>query len=148
MFASEATNVALTHEVGIRLLLALGTTGNLTQTITGVYPIFATTANITTLTKQPLVSMTGYATFVGLNLVTEILSQPSDLQEIDIPDAWATITGAQFFNTISNSWDTLALSTWTTSPTSHTIQGVSVPYTKYTNNAGFPRGAGKYRFTV
>jgi hypothetical protein len=70
-----------------------------------------------------------------------------DKQTIDIPDAWSTITGIQQFNTLSNSWDTVQLSTFTTSATTQTIQGNSVNYTKYVYN-GDTIGSRQLRFTV
>ena len=122
-----------------------GTTSTISKTITGVYPLFATSSNITTLTIQSLRSMTTYA---EVSLVTEQFLQPSDRQEVDIPDAWATITGVQTFNSVigGGTWITTSLSDWTTSPTSHVIQTVTIPYTKYKNNVGFPKGAAQYRF--
>ena len=104
-----------------------GTTSAISKTITGVYPLFATSSNIATLTIQSLRSMTTYA---EVSLVTEQFSQPSDRQEVDIPDAWATITGVQTFNSVigGGTWITTSLSDWTTSPTSHVIQTVTVPY--------------------
>ena len=122
-----------------------GTTSSISKTITGVYPLFATSSNIATLTIQSLRSMTTYA---EVSLVTEQFSQPSDRQEVDIPDAWATITGVQTFDSVigGGTWITTSLSDWTQSPTSHVIQTVTIPYTKYKNNVGFPRGAAQYRF--
>jgi len=122
--------------------LPAGTTSTITRSITGVYPVFATTIlPIGTLQKQALQSMT---TFIEVNLVPEQLLQP-DRQAIEVPTAWATITGAQFFNGVSGTFDPLLLSTFTTSATTHVIQGNTINYTRYENNTGFPRGASKIR---
>ena len=122
--------------------LPAGTTSTITRSITGVYPVFATTIlPIGTLQKQALQSMT---TFIEVNLVPEQLLQP-DRQAIEVPNAWATITGAQFFNSVSGTFDPLLLSTFTTSATTHVVQGNTINYTRYENNTGFPRGASKIR---
>ncbi len=122
--------------------LPAGTTSTITRTITGVYPAFATTSAIGTLTKQSLQVMT---TYIQVSMVAE--TGNGDKQTIDIPDAWSTITGIQQFNTLSGAWETIALSSFTTSATTQTIQGNSVNYTKYTYNDN-TIGARQLRFTV
>tara|TARA_B100000902_G_scaffold79076_1_gene83782 strand:+ start:1309 stop:2466 length:1158 start_codon:yes stop_codon:yes gene_type:complete len=128
--------------------LPAGTTSSISRTITGVYPVFATTVNISTMTIQSLVSMSGYAT---VNLVAESFAS-ADRQTVDIPIAgggqagWAGISVVEFFNTFSNQWGPAPLGDWTQSATTHVIQGNTVNYTRFTNNAGYPRGAGQYRF--
>ena len=122
--------------------LPAGTTSTITRTITGVYPAFATTSAIGTLTKQSLQVMT---TYIQVSMVAE--TGNGDKQTIDIPDAWSTITGLQQFNTLSGTWDAIALSSFTTSATTQTIQGNSVNYTKYAYN-GNTIGARQLRFTV
>ena len=122
--------------------LSAGTTSAITRTITGVYPAFATTSAIGTLTKQSLQVMT---TYIQVSMVAE--TGNGDKQTIDIPDAWSTITGLQQFNTLSGTWDAIALSSFTTSATTQTIQGNSVNYTKYAYN-GSTIGARQLRFTV
>ena len=131
--------------------LSAGTTSAISKTITGVYPVFATTTNISTMTKQSLVSMSGYAT---VSLVAESFSS-SDRQTVDIPIAgggqagWSTITIVEFFNTFSNQWGSAPLGDWTQSATTHEVpsgSGTFINYTRFTNNAGYPRGAGQYRF--
>jgi len=122
--------------------LPAGTTSTITRSITGVYPVFATTIlPIGTLQKQALQSMT---TYIQVSLVPEQLLQP-DRQAIEVPNAWATITGAQIFNSVSGTWDPLLLSTFTTSATTQVIQGNTINYTRYENNVGFPRGATQIR---
>jgi hypothetical protein len=122
--------------------LSAGTTSAITRTITGVYPAFATTSAIGTLTKQSLQVMT---TYIQVSMVAE--TGNGDKQTIDIPDAWSTITGLQQFNTLSGTWDSISLSSFTTSATTQTIQGNSVNYTKYAYN-GSTIGARQLRFTV
>lgn len=129
--------------------LAAGTTSIKTQSITGVFPVFATTASISTMTKQSLVSMSGYAT---VSLVAESFASGSARQTVDIPIAgggqagWNTITTVEFFNTFSNQWGASALADWTQTAVTNVIQSNTINYTRFTNNAGYPRGAGQYRF--
>lgn len=122
--------------------LLAGTTSAITQTITGVYPVFATTSAIGTLTKQSLQSMT---TYIEVSMAGE--TGNGDKQTIDIPDAWSTVTGLQQFNTFSGTWDPIPLSSFSTSATAHTVQSNSVNYTKYTHT-GAQIGARQLRFTV
>ena len=129
-----------------------GTTSTQSKSIIGVYPVFATTTNITTLTKQSLQSMAAggypFGGTIEVSVVGEDFFQPTAKQEVDIPDAWATITGVETFDPIvgGGSWISTPLSDWITSATSHVIQTNTVPYTKYKNNVGFPRAAAQYRF--
>jgi hypothetical protein len=118
------------------------TNNNLTRTITGVYPVFATTVSIGTLTKQALQSMTVYEE------VSMVAETGGNKQIIDIPVAWSTINGLQQFNTFSGTWDIISLGTFTPTSITKTIQGVSgIPYNRYTHN-GATIGARQLRFTV
>ena len=129
--------------------LSAGTSATISRTLFGVYPVFATSSNISTMTEQSLVSMSGYAT---VSLVAESFSS-SDRQTVDIPIAgggqvgWSTITIVEFFAPSPfNSWGPANLGDWTTSATTHVVAGNTINYTRFTNNAGYPRGAGQYRF--
>jgi hypothetical protein len=129
--------------------LSAGTVGPTTKTITGVYPVLATTSAIDTLTTQSLVVMTGYA---EVDLVAEIFGQ-SDRQTVLIPTSvgsqagWGTITIIEFFNTNSGNWEAINLNDWNiTSSITKQIKGNPVNYTEFENKVGYPRGAGKYRF--
>ena len=118
------------------------TNNNLTRTITGVYPVFATTVSIGTLTQQALQSMTVYEE------VSMVAETGGNKQIIDIPVAWSTINGLQQFNTFSGTWDIISLGTFTPTSITKTIQGVSgIPYNRYTHN-GATIGARQLRFTV
>ena len=128
--------------------LGPGSTSAITQTITGVFPLFGTTQTITNgNTKQGLLPMTGYATF---SMVAESVFTPNDKQTADIPDAWATIVGLQQFTPppIGPSWDPIPINSFTTSSVSRTgLDGASIPYTRYTHN-GATTGARQIRFTT
>ena len=121
--------------------LPAGTTSVDTVTITGVYPVFATTVALGTFTKQNLQVMT---TYIQVSLVTES-GGGGQKQIVDIPNAWSTITGLQQFNTLSGTWDNINLATFTTSATTQVVQGVTVNYTRYTHN-GPTIGARQLRF--
>lgn len=123
--------------------LPAGQTSIITRTITGVYPPFATTVSLGTLTKQSLQSMSQY---VQVSLVTES-GGGGQKQTVDIPDAFSTITGIQQFNTLNNTWEAIQLSTFTVTTTTHTIQGNTVNYDRYTHN-GNTIGARQLRFLV
>ena len=123
-------------------LPAGSTSTNNTTTITGVYPPFATTVAIATLTKQSLQTMTS---LIQVDMQPEVFGGPK--QTVDIPTAWNAIIGLQQYNTLSNAWDTINLSTFTTSPTTHVIQGNVITYTSYVHN-GSTIGDRKLRFTT
>jgi hypothetical protein len=120
-----------------------GTTSPISCSIEGVYPLFGTTASITTLTSQPLVSMLT-ANNVQLNLCAD--SSPNK-QKFEIPCAWLSaptnrpLTGVLQYNTVSSQWEYpggsagASLAIWTTTPAVETIQGNSIGYCQYTYNS-------------
>ncbi len=77
--------------------LSAGTTGVKTVSITGVYPFFGTSANLSTATKQNLILMTSNAI---VDMVTE---DGTDKQFIEFPVAWKNLTKLEQFNTLSGS---------------------------------------------
>jgi hypothetical protein len=101
----------------------------------GVYPLFGTTANINTLTKQPLVSML-YANNVEMILVPEP-EDDSVKHKFEIPVAWTNgrpLVAVNYFNTVSNQFDPAnKISEFSTSAVTNTIQGNVVNYTRYTH---------------
>ena len=114
--------------------LAANTTSPKTVSIMGVYPYFATTVDIATLTQQPLSAMD--ASYVEFNVVGE---SGGNKQRFEFPDAWSTITGVQSYDTYLG-WYWLSgskansLSTFTKTTTVRTINGHSVNYNLYTHN--------------
>ena len=121
--------------------LPAGTTSTITRTITGVFPVFATTSSLGVMTKQSLQGMT---TDIVVDMVTES-GGGGQKQTIDIPNAWSAITGLQQFNTFSGQFDDILLSTFTASATTRVIQGNTINYTRYTHN-GSLIGARKLKF--
>ena len=126
--------------------LPAGTTGTQTMRIYGVYPVFATTqnpGNINTFTKQALQSMAAGG-YIQLDMAAESLFPPVRAKA-DIPQAWSTITGYQFFDPFFG-WTNGVLATdWNVTTTTRTIQGLSVLYDRY-EKAGAIGGAVQYRF--
>ena len=108
--------------------LAAGTTGVITRSIVGVLPYFATTVDITTMTKQ---SLAVYGTTVDTSLVLE---SGLDKQSVEFPVAWGAIASLRQYNTLSGLYDLISLSTFTLTSIVKTINGSPVNYNKYTYN--------------
>lgn len=126
--------------------LAAGNTSTVNRTITGVYPTFATTSAIATMTKQALALMN--STYIEVNMVAE---SGLDKQGIDFPISWSAITGIQFFNTINSQWEWIngskanSLLTFTVTSTTNNVQGNSISYNRFSHN-GSTIGARQLRF--
>ena len=120
------------------------TLSNKTASFEGVYPLFATTSSINTLTKQPLVSMLT-ANNVQIDLVAET---GGSKQVFEIPNAWLSsrdLVSVQYFNTLSGQWDTTnRKSEFAQTSTTKVIQGNSVNYTRFTYT-GIDRGQVRIR---
>jgi len=110
--------------------------------VEGVYPYFATTENITTLTKQSLVTMSMNP--VPSNLEWLLKSENGvNKQKFEIPNARLgihTLSGIKFYNTNNGQWEyelgsaVLSLTRWTSSAVTEQIQGYWTNYTCYTYN--------------
>jgi hypothetical protein len=120
--------------------LAAGNTSYATRTITGVYPYFGNTSDITVMTKQALAS---HGTAITIDLVAE---SATDKQSIEMPNVWGAVSKIEQWNPLSSSWDTIDSGTFTESATTNTIQGNVIDYRKYTHN-GSQIGARRLRFT-
>lgn len=77
---------------------AAGSKTSNTITITGVYPVYATTANITTLTKQDLVNK-------GTLTYTMAGETASDKWTVQYPASWGTIKGFKVAEADSNTFN-------------------------------------------
>ncbi len=123
--------------------LASGSTSAASNTIVGVYPLYATTVTITTLTKQALQNMT-----TGNNIQINLVSDSSpDKQKFEVPCAWLgaptsrPLTAICQWNTVSSQWEypggtaLSSLAIWTPSPATETVQGNVVGYCRYTYNS-------------
>lgn len=121
--------------------LSAGTTSTVTRTITGVYPYFATTSDITTMTKRPLTSH-------GSTVETDMVGEGGgNKQSAEFPLVWGAITQIEQFNPFTNSWDIILLSSFTLTTITKTINGNPVDYRKYTHN-GSTVGARTLRWSA
>lgn len=126
--------------------LPSGVTATRTVTITGVYPFFATTASISSQAKQTLALPSN--TYWEVDMVKE---EGSDKQSVSFHDSFPAITGVEFFNTVSNTWEWIggsksnSIATFTISADTKTVQGNSEDYVRYTHN-GALIGARRLRF--
>lgn len=123
--------------------LIAGTTSTITKTINGVYPVYGTTSNITTLTKRPLQTMNQNIT---ISLVNE---SGSDKQKVLIPQNWSNIVKLYQFNTFSQVYDEINLNTFTKTATSYFVNSnaSNVNYWLYEHN-GSGIGSRTLRFNV
>lgn len=125
--------------------LPAGTTAARSINISGVYPTFATTADINTLTKQTLALPS--AAYVETSMVAEV---DTSKQMFDVHTN-QTVTGVQFFNTISAAWEWLggskasSITQWVQTSTTHDVQGTTYQYKRYTNSTATV-GARRLRF--
>lgn len=112
---------------------ATGSKASNTITITGVYPVFATTSNITTATKQALVNEPDNASsYVTVNMVAE----EGGKQFFELPGTWAALTGvADPGGTFLNGNKANSILQWTMTEVEETVQGKVVTYKRYTHNA-------------
>jgi len=120
--------------------LAAGDTATITRTITGVYPWYATSVAIATLTKQALASMS--SSYVQVTMIAE---DGVDKQRIELPVGWIAITAIKQYNTLSGVWDSVSTSTFTVTDTTETIQGNVIDYKLWTHN-GPTIGSRQLRF--
>jgi hypothetical protein len=129
-----------------------GTSPNRTTAIEGVYPLFATTTSITTLTKiSPLYSM-----LTGNNIEITLIAEASlaNRQTFDLPETWwisRPPTGIYYFSILSNSYDptnflTVLPAHWIVTGVTQSVQGNVVNYKRYTYNAAL-RGSQKIKIT-
>lgn len=112
---------------------AAGSKASNTITITGVYPVFATTTNITTATKQALIAEPANASsYVTVNMVAE----EGGKQFFELPGTWAALTGvADSGGTFLNGNKANSILQWTMTEVEETVQGKVVNYKRYTHNA-------------
>lgn len=127
--------------------LPSGITLAASDSIIGTYPLYGTTSDISTLTKQPLQNMST-ANNIDMVLVAE---SGGNKQKFEIPCAWLgaptnrPLIGVCQYNTVSAQWEypggsaTSSLNLWTSSSVSEIVQGNSVNYCRYTHN-GVDRG--------
>ena len=117
-----------------------GTSAVQSTTFEGVYPLFATTVNITTATQQALASMLT-ATNIQITLVAE---SGGNKQFFEIPDAWLAtrpLVSVQYFNALSGQFDTTnKIADFAVTSVTETVEGNSIGYKRYTYT-GADRGS-------
>ena len=105
-----------------------------TQKITGVYPTYASSINLSTATKQNLVkeptTSSSYVTFT-------FAAETGGLKQFfEIPSTWAAVTGvADSGGTWLNGNKANSLLQWDVSDVTETVQGQVIDYKRYTHNA-------------
>jgi|GEM_PF-4597261 len=114
-----------------------------------VYPYFATTENITSLIKQPLIDVLTL-NYYQANMVAET---DTDKQAIEVSQANGQITGIQFYNSFSGQWEWIngsklnSLNSFTQSSVIKDLNGTNVNYYRYVHN-GSKIGARQLRFFI
>lgn len=116
-----------------------GATTTPVKTYEFVFPIFATTSSISTLTKQANVSMV-----TGNSIIYSLVSESGgNKQKVDIPTAWVTarpLVGIQQLNTVSGLYEyaggsaAASLAIWIVSDVTQTIQSNTINYKRRTYN--------------
>ena len=122
--------------------LPSGCTSPASNSIIGVYPLWATCATISSIDKvSPLYNMSS-ANNIEINLAAE---SGGNKQKFEVPCAWLTsrpLNGVQQYNTVSAQWEypggsaSQSLTLWNCSSATETIQGSSVGYCQYTHACG------------
>lgn len=113
---------------------------SVSRTVTGVYPFFATTSNITTLTKRPLQA---HGSVITVGMVAETIGNK---QKIEVPQIWGTLSKIEQFNELSQQWDVININTFTITTTTNNINENTINYNVLTHN-GSLIGARELRFT-
>lgn len=119
--------------------LAAGTVDSPAVIVNGTYPWYATTVTAGVLTKQALVAWNSTA---GSMSTKEFTVQPhtaTSPQMFKIPRKAATL---QMYNTVAKAFETVALSDWTETSSSETINNISHTYYTYSYK-GDARGSVK-----
>ncbi len=144
---TDSFAVIADQEYSVKITDSEGRTASKSNSYIFTLPVFATTANILTMTKQSLKVKT--SNYFSADMVAE--NDNGDKQTYDHPLSFSAVTGIQFFNTVSNAWEWLSgsksnsLTNFATTATIRTVQGNIVDYTRYTNNSS-KIGARKLRF--
>lgn len=120
--------------------LPAGITAYIDRTITGVYPFFATTSNLTTMTKQ------GLQTHGSVIITAVVAEDGTNKQSVEIPQVWGTLSKLEQFNTLSGDYDEININSFTLTSIQKNINGTDINYNKYTHN-GDTIGARTLRWT-
>lgn len=115
-------------------------TASKTVTITGVYPIYATTDSISELKKQALTTSKTFELSLIADSDTE--AQRFALQKDE------EIASIQAYNTVAKQYDNYDISLFKTSTTTLKSGDTDIEYTLYTRNEGSKVGATTFKITL
>lgn len=119
--------------------LAAGTVDSSAVTVNGTYPWYATTVTAGELTKQALVKWNSTAGSMSTGEFTVQPHTATHPQTFKIPRQAASL---QMYNTVAKAFETVALSDWTETSSSETINNISHTYYTYSYK-GDARGSVK-----
>lgn len=105
-------------------------------TITGVYPVYATTVDLNTLTKQ---SLTSSKTYEFELVASDTTYAGFAIQQDEV------ISSIKIWNDLSSSYEEYSTTNFIQSSTTQESGGIDTPYTLYTRNEG---KVGKNKFKV
>lgn len=119
------------------------------RTVNGVYPVYATTSSITTLTKQPIVNKNTSPYTVSL-----VSEDSTNRHTVEFPGNWSNVTGIKYYNPINQAFEffggsaALSLTFWEkTDITRNTTYASNVSYERWTYNyTDSPVGARQIQF--
>lgn len=138
---SNQGNMAETHKTSAKATLIQNSsvpTSTKSLTVTGVYPIRATSSTIGTLTVQPLQSSNVYS-------ITMPAESTVAHHSFAIPSSkTASVT---MLNTLSGKYEDYSISNFTTTSAVYTVGGKNANYTIYTRNQGTIDSA-SYKITI
>ncbi len=107
--------------------------------VNAVYPYFANTKSAAELTKQPLTTIN----YIEVSCVSE---NSQNRHAFALPATY-NVTKIEYFDTVANKYNPMAVSDFTGVVYSQTVQGNSVQYKKYSRNTQGLSAATKFKIT-
>lgn len=135
--ANTLLSVAQSNQYVGSDFLIIGMTRNASKTISYVYPVYGTTSEIGSLTKQPLSTSKSFE----LSMPSEDTANKHSFAVASI----YTVTKIEILNTLSGKYEVYQ-GRWQQSSISYTLGSSSVRYTRYTRNDG-TNGATQFKIT-
>ena len=119
--------------------LAAGSVTTPSIVVNAVYPYFANTKSAAELTKQPLTTIN----YIEVSCVSE---NSQNRHAFALPATY-NVTKIEYFDTVANKYNPMAVSDFTGVVYSQTVQGNSVQYKKYSRNTQGLSAATKFKIT-
>ncbi len=119
--------------------LAAGSVTTPSVVVNAVYPYFANTKSAAELTKQPLTTIN----YIEVSCVSE---NSQNRHAFALPATYK-VTKIEYFDTVANKYNPMAVSDFTGVVYSQTVQGNSVQYKKYSRNTQGLSAATKFKIT-